>query len=233
MTADHAADLALALFAAGVVTTFGVRSWVHRRRTGVSGFNGISGPVGSADWWGGVTFVAALVLAAAGLTLASLGGPARGSAGGSVGGSAGTWVGSLVPAPDGPAAVRWVGLALVVAGFGVTLAAQSGMGASWRIGVDHAETTDLVTTGLFGVVRNPIFTAMGTALGGLTLMVPTAVTVAAFACLLVAVQLQVRVVEEPYLRATQGAAYTAYAARVGRFVPGIGRVEVARDDGAC
>ena len=40
--------------------------------------------------------------------------------------------------------------------------------------------------------------------------------------LVAAVQLQVRVVEEPYLRAVHGAAYDAYAARAGRFLPGIG-----------
>jgi hypothetical protein len=34
------------------------------------------------------------------------------------------------------------------------------MGDSWRIGVDPSETTTLVRTGVFGWVRNPIFTAV-------------------------------------------------------------------------
>jgi protein-S-isoprenylcysteine O-methyltransferase Ste14 len=34
------------------------------------------------------------------------------------------------------------------------------MGASWRIGVDPSERTDLVTGGAFALVRNPIFSAM-------------------------------------------------------------------------
>jgi ABC-type nickel/cobalt efflux system permease component RcnA len=34
------------------------------------------------------------------------------------------------------------------------------MGASWRIGVDEGERTTPVTTGPFGLVRNPIFAAM-------------------------------------------------------------------------
>ena len=42
-----------------------------------------------------------------------------------------------------------------------------------------------------------------------------------------AVQLQVRVVEEPYLLATHGKTYAAYAARVGRFVPGAGRLHTS------
>ncbi len=37
-------------------------------------------------------------------------------------------------------------------------------------------------------------------------------------------QVQVRAIEEPYLVRTHGAAYTGYAARTGRFLPGIGRL---------
>ena len=97
------------------------------------------------------------------------------------------------------------------------------MGASWRIGVDQAERTHLVSTGIFAVVRNPIFTAMVTAQTGMTLVAPTPLAVAALAALVLAVQLQVRVIEEPYLHRVHGAAYAAYTARVGRFLPGIGR----------
>jgi protein-S-isoprenylcysteine O-methyltransferase Ste14 len=38
------------------------------------------------------------------------------------------------------------------------------------------------------------------------------------------VQVQVRLVEEPYLLRVHGDAYRAYAARTGRFVPGVGRL---------
>ena len=37
-----------------------------------------------------------------------------------------------------------------------------------------------------------------------------------------ALQLQVRAVEEPYLRSVHGDAYGTYAAATGRFLPGIG-----------
>ena len=55
----------------------------------------------------------------------------------------------------------------------------------------------------------------------------TVLTAAGLVCLVVAVQLQVRVVEEPYLLATHGKTYAAYAARVGRFVPGAGRLHTS------
>ena len=201
---DLIAGLALVLFTAGVVITFGVRTWVHRRSTGSSGFNGITGAPGSPEWWGGVLFVAALLLAAAGLVLAVTG---------------------TTPIDAGiPGLARWLGMVATLVGFALTLIAQTGMGASWRIGVDDRERTALVTTGLFAYVRNPIFTAMCLALGGLALMAPTPLTLAALGCLVAAVELQVRVVEEPYLLATHGAPYARYAARVGRFLPGIGRL---------
>jgi protein-S-isoprenylcysteine O-methyltransferase Ste14 len=59
---------------------------------------------------------------------------------------------------------------------------------------------------------------------GVVLMVPTWVSALALVALVAGVQLQVRAVEEPYLRAVHGAAYDAYAARTGRFVPGVGQL---------
>lgn len=203
MTPDLAAAVGLVLYLVGLLAAFGIRTWLHRRRTGSAGWRGLSGRPGSAEWWGGALFAAAIVLGAVGPALAAGGtGPA--------------------PAPL-PAAAAWVGLVVATAGFAGTLAAQAGMGTSWRIGVDPAERTTLVTTGVFAVVRNPIFTAMATALAGLVLLAPTVVTLAALGCLVAAVELQVRVVEEPYLRRTHGEAYARYTARVGRFVPGVGR----------
>ena len=41
---------------------------------------------------------------------------------------------------------------------------------------------------------------------------------------MIALEIQVRLVEEPYLLRQHGDAYRNYAARVGRFVPGLGRL---------
>lgn len=117
-----------------------------------------------------------------------------------------------------------VGLVLAVAGFAGVLVAQEGMGASWRTGVDEAERTKLVTGGAFARVRNPIFTTMLTAQLGFALLVPTWLALTALACLAAAVQLQVRVVEEPHLLRAHSAAYRDYAAHTGRYLPGIGRL---------
>jgi len=113
---------------------------------------------------------------------------------------------------------------LFATGLVITLLAQLAMGDSWRIGVDSDERTTLVTAGPFALVRNPIFTSMLPASLGLALLVPNAVTLAAFVALVGALELQTRVVEEPYLLRVHGDVYAGYAARVGRFVPGVGRL---------
>jgi protein-S-isoprenylcysteine O-methyltransferase Ste14 len=192
------------VYLGGLGAAFGLRTWLQVRRTGSSGFNGISGPRGSLSWWAGVLFVLALLLG----ILA----PALLLAGVTTGASAAL-----------PPVVGAVGLVVLVVGVVAVLLAQSGMGTSWRIGVDDTERTGLVTTGVFAVVRNPIFTAMVLAQAGMTLLAPTAVSAVALACLVLAVQLQVRVIEEPYLARVHGAAYLGYAGRTGRFLPRLGR----------
>lgn len=52
------------------------------------------------------------------------------------------------------------------------------------------------------------------------------------ATLVTAIQLQVRVVEEPYLLRTHGKQYRHYGAQVGRFLPGIGQLRVTSENTA-
>jgi protein-S-isoprenylcysteine O-methyltransferase Ste14 len=52
-------SVTLSLYVAAVLVLFGVRSVVHRRRTGHSGFHGISGTPREAGWWGGIRAVEA------------------------------------------------------------------------------------------------------------------------------------------------------------------------------
>jgi protein-S-isoprenylcysteine O-methyltransferase Ste14 len=198
---------ALALYALYLALAFGGRTLLQLRSTGSTGFKGISGRPFSAEWTGGVMFVAAFLL---GLASPLLG-----------------LTGVLEPVAFLDVSVGHVlGFVLFFAGLAGTLWAQVEMGASWRIGVDEAERTELVTGGPFALVRNPIFSAMVPAFLGLALLVPNVAALAGFAALVVALEVQVRLVEEPYLLRTHGARYTNYASRVGRFVPGVGRMSV-------
>ena len=199
---------ALVLLGTYGVVAFGVRTWLQVRRTADTGFRGLSGRPGSAQWWAGVLLVAALGAVVAG--------PVAGLAG----------LPALLLVNGGWVAV--LGGALAALGIAGTLASQLAMGDSWRIGVDQGEHTELVTRGPFARVRNPIFAAMVVTALGIALLVPNALTLLGCALLVVAVQLQVRVVEEPYLRRHHGPGYQQYAARVGRFVPGVGRLRPGR-----
>lgn len=203
MNPQDAAVLALTGYGVFLALAFGLRSLVHYWRTGATGYVGLSGRPGSAEWWGGVLFALA-VLAAAAAPLAQLAGlDAR-----------------LAPFDRG--GFRLLGMALYGFGGIGTLWAQMAMGTSWRIGVDAAARTELVAEGPFRWVRNPIFTFMLTATLGLALLVPNGIAWAALLLLFAAVEIQVRRVEEPYLRRVHGNAYQTYCAKTGRFFPHLG-----------
>lgn len=202
--------LAIGAYVVYLLVAFVVRTIIQVRRTGDSGFRGLSGRFGSAEWWAGFLFVVALVVGVAAPIAGVLGLPTI------------DWIDHR--------AVNIVGLLLAAVGISVTLAAQLRMGSEWRIGVDESEQTNLVTDGLFALVRNPIFTAMGLTGLGLTLMVPNVVALIGFLALLLALELQVRVVEEPYLRTLHGHAYARYEATTGRFLPALGKVEAVPTD---
>ena len=194
---------ALALFAVYLMLGFVLRSVLQYRATGDTGFRGISGTVGSPRWRAGVLFVLALLTGVLGPVAALVGMEPIG----------------VFSDPEVQAAAA----VAAVLGIVLTVLAQLQMGSAWRIGVREGERTALVTQGWFSVVRNPIFSAMALTGAGLAFMVPNAVSIGGLVLLLVALQLQVRVVEEPYLRVLNGAAYTSYEQSVGRFVPLLGR----------
>jgi protein-S-isoprenylcysteine O-methyltransferase Ste14 len=199
------ADLAVIVWSSFAVLGIGLRAAIQWRRTGTTGLRGLSGEPGSLEWLGGVLFVLGLVFGIAGPVAQQEG------------------TADPIAALDGRAG-HVAGAVLAVGGLAATLYAQLAMGREWRIGVDPTERTGLVTGGPFALVRNPIYTAMLTSAVGIALLVPNPVTLAGLATLVAAFEMQTRFVEEPHLRRLHGDAYLAYASRVGRFVPGLGRL---------
>lgn len=182
------------LTAAYLATAFGWRTWRQWRTTGDAGIR--VGRDGSCqERIAGALFTSSVATALAG----------------------------SLSRPREPGPVRSAGLALMVAGLLGTLVAQVDLGRSWRIGVDPDERTDLVTSGAFSVVRNPIFTAMATFSIGVALAQRNRTAVLAGLSMVAAVEAQVRLVEEPYLRTVHGATFADYRERVGRFLPRLGR----------
>jgi protein-S-isoprenylcysteine O-methyltransferase Ste14 len=201
------ATLAIWMLIAFAFLTLFVRVAIQLVRTGRTGFIGFARGAGPLGLLAAILFIGGMAMA-----ILAINGVRKGSLD-MIGGLDVTWL-------------EWVGVALAgIAGIAVFLA-QIGMGASWRIGVNREERTDLVTSGWFSVVRNPIYTAMIVGWFGFALLVPTWLGFAGAVLVAVGLEVQVRAVEEPYLMRTHGEAYRAYAARVGRFVPGLGRLAV-------
>jgi protein-S-isoprenylcysteine O-methyltransferase Ste14 len=194
-------DLILVFVWVGLVSV--VRGVIQHRRTGTSPLRFRDRP-GSAQWWSRVLSAVGVLLAIA-APLAELAG--------------------LAPFAvlDQPI-VRFAGVALVLLGIAITIGSQLAMGESWRGDVDPDVRTPLVTSGPFRLVRNPIFTGAALTACGLALVVPNVLSLAMLVLFLAGLEIQVRLVEEPYLLQVHGETYRRYAARTGRFLPGVGRL---------
>jgi protein-S-isoprenylcysteine O-methyltransferase Ste14 len=198
------AGWALALMVLYLALAFGVRVGVALRTTGKTG---ITRPADAPpiELFGGALFFAGVVLGGANPALA---------------------LADVIEVWDelDTTAAHIAGFALCAVGIAGTFLAQMAMGSSWRIGVDPQERTELVTHGVFQLCRNPIYSFMLVAWLGFFLLVPTWVTLAAGVLLIVGLEIQVRLVEEPHMRRTHGEVYLRWASQVGRFLPGIGRL---------
>jgi len=178
------------------------RAWLQARRTGHTGimlFRG-GGPVQALREVGLLLLVSAFL--------------AQGVA---------VLIGGLDAAP---ASWAIVGTVLVVVGTTLMVMAQLDMGASWRVGIDETSKPGLVTTRWYAFCRNPIYLFMFVVFAGLALQLPTAFSAVLFVGLCVGVAWQVRH-EEAFLERTYGEEFRAYARRVGRFVPWLGRLDGA------
>jgi protein-S-isoprenylcysteine O-methyltransferase Ste14 len=98
-----------------------------------------------------------------------------------------------------------------------TVIAQGHMKNSWRIGIDTETKTELVTTGLFGLSRNPIFFGMILSLVGLFLVTPNALTALFLILGYVLIQIQIRL-EEEFLGKEHGQEYINYKQKVRRLI---------------
>jgi protein-S-isoprenylcysteine O-methyltransferase Ste14 len=198
---DHdnswAAVVSLVGYSTLLAIAFGVRTVLHRRRTGATGW---LTPPTPAAWVGDGLFSLGVVAIVAAPTLdlvATL---------------------NVLRALD-HFATQLVGTALFAVGAAIALVAQSQMGVAWRAGINASEQHDLVRRGLFSVVRNPFYLGMITASFGVALMVPNVAAVVGWVAVTVGCEIDVRLVEEPQLRAAHGEVFAAYRRSTPRFVP--------------
>jgi protein-S-isoprenylcysteine O-methyltransferase Ste14 len=113
--------------------------------------------------------------------------------------------------------IKYIGLTLLLIALVWTVIAQGHMKNSWRIGIDTETKTELVTTGLFGLSRNPIFFGMILSLVGLFLVTPNALTALFLILGYVLIQIQIRL-EEEFLGKEHGQEYINYKQKVRRLI---------------
>jgi protein-S-isoprenylcysteine O-methyltransferase Ste14 len=115
-------------------------------------------------------------------------------------------------------AVRWGAAICAIFCLALTIECWLRMGKSWRIAVMPRDRTELVTDGLYGFIRHPIYAL------SILLMLCSAVVVATLPMLAVAV-LHIALMlikarnEERFLLQSHGDAYAAYCRKTGRFFP--------------
>lgn len=176
---------------------FGVRTLLHLRRTGETGW---LPPPSRAAWLGDGLFTlgVAATLAAPALQLTG-----------------------VIEPPDvlDSPVVNAAGTTLLGAGAAVAVVAQAQMGDAWRAGIDVSGRDRLLERGLFGVVRNPFYLGLIIASVGVAGMSPNGVAILGVAGLIAGCEIDVRWVEEPALLAVHGDAYRSYTASTPRFVP--------------
>jgi protein-S-isoprenylcysteine O-methyltransferase Ste14 len=157
--------------------------------------------------WAGWFFVVAAWLA---LPFVSLGGKA-------VPGTA------IIPPLVHPSC-RALGIIMMVVGYAGTLWCYAAMGNAWRMGINRAEKTELVTAGPYRVVRHPIYLFQAIMVAAIVLLLPSllAMTMLVLHLLCVATK---AADEEAYLRTLMGQTYETYCAGTGRWFPHLRRRE--------
>ncbi|MFC4162281.1 methyltransferase family protein [Epilithonimonas zeae] len=113
--------------------------------------------------------------------------------------------------------LKFVGLTLMLLALIWTIIAQNQMKNSWRIGIDNDMKTELVTSGLFSISRNPIFFGMVVSLVGLFFLTPNAVSLLFLILGYVLIQVQIRL-EEEFLYRQHGEKYLNYLIRTRRLI---------------
>jgi protein-S-isoprenylcysteine O-methyltransferase Ste14 len=130
-----------------------------------------------------------------------------------------TWLWIAVggfPVEDGPAAA--IGLIIMAAGGGLSLASIFLMGRAWRIGIDPENRSDLAESGPYRWIRHPIYSGWLLLMAGNVMIVPHPVIVLGALVTTIAVTIQARR-EERHLQRVFGDRYTRYVGRTGRFAP--------------
>lgn len=113
--------------------------------------------------------------------------------------------------------LKYIGWSFLIIAFVWTIIAQENMKSAWRMGIDEANKTNLVTNGLFAYSRNPIFIGLILSFGGLLLITPNTFTMVIFVVEFILIQIQIRL-EEEHLEKIHGQIYLEYKSNTKRLI---------------
>jgi len=113
--------------------------------------------------------------------------------------------------------LKFIGYGLVVLGFGLSILALVAMKNSWRVGIKYQQKTDLVSSGIYRISRNPYFLSYSVLILGYILIFPSMILIGLL-ILLATVFHKMILEEEKYLESIHGDKYLDYKRKVNRYI---------------
>jgi len=112
--------------------------------------------------------------------------------------------------------IGYIGYLLIFIALVIGLAALFEMRNSWRVGIKYDQKTELVTTGIYVISRNPYFLSYDLLFLGIWFIFPSIIFLLLIFSLAIAFHLMI-LEEEDYLKNAQGAIYQDYKNQVRRY----------------
>ena len=109
-----------------------------------------------------------------------------------------------------------LGLLLVSIGFVLGLLALKAMKNSWRVGIKYEQKTDLVSSGIYRLSRNPYFLSYYILILGYLFIFPSIILFIFYLALVITFHFMI-LEEEDYLQNVHGEKYRAYKKKVKRY----------------
>lgn len=117
-----------------------------------------------------------------------------------------------------PLAIRIIGIVLGILGDIIFIISVLTMKESWRAGVSYEEKTDLITSGIYQISRNPAFLGFDLVYVGIGFMFFNPILVIISFLAIIMFHLQIKYVEEPFLKQVFKEQYFQYYQQVNRYI---------------
>ena len=117
-----------------------------------------------------------------------------------------------------PLIIRIIGMVLGILGDIIFIVSVLTMKESWRAGVSYEEKTDLITDGIYQISRNPAFLGFNLVYLGMCLMFFNTILLIITFLTIMMFHLQIKYVEEPFLKQEFKEEYLRYYQQVNRYI---------------